>query len=133
MNFIQSPVPLPTCRSQIEYYSTHFCPVYSTWDCATPQYPINCPVVSTRPQIKCLRWSCPTVEVDPIQPIDPIQQDHHVLYVGLGVAAAAILFVVFCGILVIIQNWTNTTYNRTTIKVDFDHLNTGQIRHSNVD
>jgi hypothetical protein len=68
-------------------------------------------VISTKPQNKCLRWSCPTIEVDPIEPlnpIDPIQDHHDALYVGLGVAAA-IIFLVVCGILVTIQNWTNTT------------------------
>ena len=80
--------------------------MYATWDCDTPQYPVNCPVVSNRPMTKCVRWNCPTIDVDPLRPIDPIQpmQDHHGLYVGLGVAAAAIIVFIICGILVTIQN-----------------------------
>ena len=101
MNFIQSPVPLPTCTSQIEYYSAKFCPDFATWECDTPQYPIKCPVVSTKPMTRCIRWNCPTVEVDPIKPIDPIQEDHNGLVIGFGVAAV-VVFLVICGFVVII-------------------------------
>jgi hypothetical protein len=50
--------------------------------------------------VKCLRWNCPFVDVDPLRPIEPIK-DHRNVYIGLGVAAAA-MFVLVCGILVTI-------------------------------
>jgi hypothetical protein len=56
---------------------------------------------------KCVRWDCPTIEVDPLKPIEPIE-DHHDIFIGIGVAAAFVLLVI-CGIVVIIQNRTNTT------------------------
>jgi hypothetical protein len=49
---------------------------------------------------KCIRWNCPTIEVDPFKP-EPIQ-DHQDIFIGIGVAAAFI-FLVVCGIAVTIQ------------------------------
>ena len=46
--------------------------------------------------------------MDPFKPIEPIQDDGHGLAIGLGVAAALLIILIICGIVVIIQNRTNT-------------------------
>jgi hypothetical protein len=50
---------------------------------------------------KCIRWTCPTIEVDPFEP-EPIKDDPGIA-IGIGVAAA-LIFLVVCGIAVTIQN-----------------------------
>ena len=52
---------------------------------------------------KCIRWLCPNIEVDPLKPITPEEEDHHDIFIGIGVAAAVVFFFI-CGIAVIIQN-----------------------------
>ena len=52
---------------------------------------------------KCIRWICPNIEVDPLKPITPEGEDHHDIFIGIGVAAAVVFFFI-CGIVVIIQN-----------------------------
>jgi hypothetical protein len=41
--------------------------------------------------------------VDPLKPNEPIEQEDHGIFIGIGVAAAFVLLVV-CGIAVTIQN-----------------------------
>ena len=51
---------------------------------------------------KCIRWLCPDIEVDPLKPINPVDEDHRDIFIGIGVAAAVVFFFI-CGIVVIIQ------------------------------